>query len=58
MIKIYVNNHFDGTYTVMVVDADMPLHAIKVMEDDLWNTVGQLKVDFSDTGREVRVFEN
>lgn len=58
MIKIYVYNRFNGTYGVTVVDEDLPLFTDIVEEYDLWGVIESLKVDFSDTGREIRIFEN
>ena len=58
MIKFYVHNHFDCTYTIMVVDHDLPLYAIRVNEYSLPIEISRLREEFSDTGREIRVYEN
>ena len=58
MIKFYVHNHFNGTYTIMIVDHDLPLHAEKVNENVLFDQLEALKNEFSDTGRKISVYEN
>ena len=58
MIKFYVYNHHDGTYTIMIVDNDLPLFVKVVNEEGLPAKIERFKEVFSDTGREIRVFEN
>lgn len=57
MIKIYIHDtEINDEYIVMVVDHDLPLYGDKIHSSVLEDTIKFLKNEFSDTGREIKIF--